>query len=99
MFQGFGDPARMIVGQTGDKKTMDNIRKDLYLDQPKWKQFLFYLNDVSPVSIYKERELTEKNIHGLKIGGNPKLVIKFPYLRRSYQTRKEVWSMLMEELP
>ncbi|MEO7768899.1 MAG: ABC transporter permease, partial [Ferruginibacter sp.] len=37
MFQGFGDPARMIVGQTGDKKTMDNIRRDLYLDQPKWK--------------------------------------------------------------
>ncbi|MBC7507695.1 MAG: ABC transporter permease, partial [Ferruginibacter sp.] len=21
MFQGFGDPARLIVGQTGDKKT------------------------------------------------------------------------------
>jgi peptide/nickel transport system permease protein len=40
MFQGFGDPARMIMGQTGDKKTMDNIRKDLYLDQPKWKQFV-----------------------------------------------------------
>ena len=36
MFQAFGDPARLIVGQTGDKKTMDNIRKDLHLDQPKW---------------------------------------------------------------
>jgi hypothetical protein len=23
---GFGDPARMMVGQTGDKKTLDNIR-------------------------------------------------------------------------
>lgn len=41
MFQGFGDPAKMIVGQSGDKKTMDNIRKDLYLDQPKWKQFFY----------------------------------------------------------
>ena len=49
MFQGFGDPARMIVGQSGDKKTMDNIRSDLYLDQPKWKQFVLYLNDVSPL--------------------------------------------------
>jgi peptide/nickel transport system permease protein len=43
MFQGFGDPARMIMGQTGDKKTMENIRKDLYLDQPKWKQFFLHL--------------------------------------------------------
>ena len=39
IFQAFADPARLIVGQTGDKKTMDNIRKELYLDQPKWKQY------------------------------------------------------------
>ena len=45
VFQAFGDPARMVLGQTGDKKTMDNIRKELYLDQPKWKQFVFYIND------------------------------------------------------
>ena len=25
---------------------MENIRKDLYLDQPKWKQFVLYLNDI-----------------------------------------------------
>src|ERR1019366_3134489 len=28
IFQAFADPARLIVGQTGDKKTMDNIRKE-----------------------------------------------------------------------
>ena len=48
IFQAFGDPARMVLGQTGDKQTMDNIRKELYLDQPKWKQFVFYVNDISP---------------------------------------------------
>jgi len=55
MFQGFGDPARMIVGQTGDKKTLDNIRKDLYLDQPKWKQFFFYLNDINFAKNYTKK--------------------------------------------
>ncbi len=99
LFQGFGDPSRLVLGQRADAGTLKNIRKELYLDQPKWKQFIFYLNDVSPLSIYKETELSEKNIQGLGIGGKTKLVLKFPYLRRSYQTRRQVWSMLMEALP
>ena len=60
IFQAFADPARLIVGQTGDKKTMDNIRKELYLDQPKWKQFLLYLNDVSPIAIHSKKEIKDK---------------------------------------
>jgi peptide/nickel transport system permease protein len=99
LFQGFGDPARLVLGQRADAGTINNIRKDLYLDQPKWKQFVYYLNDVSPISVYKLQELQERNIHYLGIGGNTKLVLKFPYLRRSYQTRKQVWPMLMEALP
>jgi peptide/nickel transport system permease protein len=99
MFQGFGDPARLIVGQTGDKKTMDNIRKDLYLDRPKWKQFVLYLNDVSPVCIHTQTDIVKKNLHGLFIGGNTKIGLKIPYLGRSYQTKKNVGAVLMEALP
>lgn len=99
MSQGFGDPARMIVGQTGDKKTMDNIRKDLYLDQPKWKQFFLYLNDVSPLSFHSKEDIDKKQLKGLFIGGETKFAVKVPYLRRSYQTKKEVGQLLMEALP
>jgi peptide/nickel transport system permease protein len=99
MFQGFGDPARMIVGQTGDKKTMDNIRKELYLDQPKWKQFVLYLNDVSPICIHSKEEIEKKQLKGWFIGSNTKVGIKVPYLRRSYQTKKEVGTVLLEALP
>ncbi len=99
LFEGFGDPARLIMGQRADAGTLSNIRKELYLDQPKWKQFIFYLNDVSPVSIYRTQELKEKNIKYIGIGSETKLVLKFPYLRRSYQTRKDVWSMLTNALP
>jgi len=99
MFQGFGDPARLIVGQTGDKKTMDNIRKDLYLDQPKWKQFILYVNDVSPICIYTKNDIAKKDLHGLFIGGNTKVGLKIPYLGKSYQTKKNVGAVLMEALP
>ena len=104
IFQAFADPARLIAGQTGDKQTMDNIRKDLYLDQPKWKQFLLYVNDVSPIALHSKKEIEEKKLHGFFIGTNSNpnsysVSIKVPYLRRSYQTKKDVIDILLEALP
>ena len=99
LFQGFGDPARLVMGQTGDSTTQANIRKELYLDQPKWKQFIFYLNDVSPIAIHSKEEIENKELKGLFIGGETKLAFKLPYLRKSYQTKKSVGSILMEALP
>jgi peptide/nickel transport system permease protein len=104
MFQGFGDPARLIVGQTGDKKTMDNIRKDLYLDQPKWKQFFLYLNDVSPLCVHTNADIKKKELKGFFIGNDSKpdghkIGLKIPYLRKSYQTKKNVSTVLAEALP
>ncbi|HEY1113094.1 MAG TPA: ABC transporter permease, partial [Chitinophagaceae bacterium] len=99
LFQGFGDPSRLVMGQTGDAATQEAIRKELYLDQPKWKQFLFYLNDVSPVGIHTEEEIKSKDLSGFFIGGETKLALKLPYLRKSYQTKKAVGAVLMEALP
>jgi len=99
VFQGFGDPSRLVMGQRADATTQENIRRDLNLDQPRWKQFIYYLNDVSPVSIYAADAITRKKLKGIFIGGQTKLALKFPYLRRSYQTRKDVWELLMEALP
>ncbi|MCH5721400.1 ABC transporter permease [Niabella hibiscisoli] len=99
LFQGFGDPARLVMGQTGDAKTQENIRKELYLDQPKWKQFLLYVNDVSPIAIHYKDEIDAKQLKGVFIGGERKLGIKIPYLRRSYQSKREVGSILMQALP
>lgn len=99
LFQGFGDPARLVMGQTGDAATEANIRKELYLDQPKWKQFIFYLNDVSPIAIHSKEEIQKNELKGFFIGGEKKLAFKLPYLRKSYQTKKSVSSILMEALP
>ncbi|HYF29977.1 MAG TPA: ABC transporter permease [Chitinophagaceae bacterium] len=99
LFQGFGDPSRLIIGQRADAATQENIRKDLYLDQPKWKQFVLYLNDVSVIAVHSNEEIERKGLKGVFIGGEKNLAIKLPYLRRSYQTRKDVWEILMDALP
>ena len=67
LFQGFGDPSRLVMGQTGDLATQQNIRKELYLDKPRWKQFLLYLNDVSPISIYSEKEIEAKDFQWRRV--------------------------------
>jgi peptide/nickel transport system permease protein len=99
LFQGFGDPARLVIGQTGDSTTISNIKKELYLDQPKWKQFVNYLNDVSPIAIHTNDEIEAKKLKGIFIGGETNVAIKVPYLRRSYQSKRDVWEVLMEALP
>jgi peptide/nickel transport system permease protein len=99
LFQGFGDPSRLVMGQRADASTQENIRKELYLDKPLWKQFFLYLNDVSPVAIHTKEDIARKQLRGVFIGGDTKLAFKRPYLRRSYQTKKEVGLVLMEALP
>lgn len=96
LFQGFGDPARLVIGQTGDSATIKNIRKELALDKPKWKQFILYVNDVSPLGYYTTQQREQKNIKGIFIGN---VGIKLPYLRRSYQSKKNVSEILAEALP
>ncbi len=99
LFQGFGDPSRLVMGQSGDSTTQSNIRKELYLDQPKWKQFLFYLNDVSPLCYHSKADIQSKQLKGIFIGGNNKIGLKIPYLRQSYQSKRNVGSILMQALP
>ena len=99
LFQGFGDPTRLVMGQTGDKTTQENIRRELNLDQPKWKQFVLYINDVSPIGFHTRAEIEKKDLKGFFIGGDQTIGLKLPYLRKSYQTKKSVSEVLLEALP
>lgn len=99
LFQGFGDPSRLVMGQTGDSTTLANIRKDLHLDQPKWKQFVLYLNDVSPLAVHSRDEIKRKDLKGFFVGGENTFAVKLPYLRKSYQTKRNVGEVLMQALP
>lgn len=100
LFVGLGDPVKMVAGQRTDKKTMDNIRKDLRMDSNKVTSFFMYLNDVSPIGTYTTQEINDLKISGLFVGNDEnKWGVKLPYLRRSTQTKKEVTTILLDALP
>ncbi len=105
LFQGFGDPSRIVAGQSSDSATQSNIRRELYLINdkgekiPRFKQFLFYLNDISPLCFHSRDDIAKKSLKGIFIGGKNKFGLKVPYLRKSYQTKRPVWGILMQALP
>jgi peptide/nickel transport system permease protein len=99
LFQGFGDPARLTLGQTGDSLTIQNIRRELHLDKPLLTQFGYYLRDISPLSLHTREDIEKKKIKGIFIGDENAVAIKLPYLGRSYQSKRDVWELLMEALP
>jgi peptide/nickel transport system permease protein len=104
-----GDPARMMLGQRADSASISIINKDLGRDQSMSRQFLIYLNDLSPISIHNP-SVSESHIFFSKdkypsaialfhFSENRILAIKPPYLRRSYQSNRKVSEIIWEALP
>jgi peptide/nickel transport system permease protein len=104
-----GDPARMMLGQRADMSSLEGIRKELGLDKPLYLQYIRYINDLSPVSIhqsanrnsyfyldpgkYKSTKTIFTSAKGIS------LVIKEPWLGRSFQSRRPVGEMISEAFP
>ena len=103
-----GDPALMLGGQHSTKEIVQTIRKDLGLDLPFHKRYAFYLNDLSPISIHnvKEKEsviyLDSSKYSAFElfdVGPSRMVVLKYPYLRKSYQNKRSVAQIIREKLP
>lgn len=101
------DPARMMLGQRADEASLKAIRQDLGLNQSKWKQYFKYLNDLSPVSVHSKNPASyfyyDESIYkpSVKIFSSSEKVgiLKYPYLRRSYQSGKNVSGIISETMP
>lgn len=96
-----GDPARMTLGQRSDVQSLDAVRKEFGLDRSKPIQFLLYINDLSPISIHENDVENQEKYHYQKLFaiGDQAIVFKSPYLRRSYQTKRDVTTILSETVP
>ena len=96
------DPARLTMGQRSDLSTLANIRHEMNLDKPMPIRYLMYLNDLSPISVHATTPAEQNKYHYtplMKIWGKQSIVAKWPYLGRSYRTKREVAEVLGEALP
>lgn len=94
-----GDPVALLAGQRSDAATRAAIAADLGLDQPLPGQLLGYLNDVSPLGLHPRDSAGRARYGGLTLlplGSERALVLKAPYLRRSFQSNKEVLAILLD---
>ncbi len=98
----------MVGGQHASEEVLAAIEKDLGLDLPLHKQYLLYLNDLSPFSIHNDTNedsyiyLNDDKYSYSKlfsVGANRVLVMKTPYLRRSYQTKRKVSEIISSSMP
>lgn len=99
-----GDPAQMMLGQRADKESVDAIREELGLNQSLGKQYVDYLNDLLPISFYDMSEGEKKldrvaPYSRLATLGTTAVVLKAPYLRMSYQSKRKVSTILGEAFP
>ena len=102
-----GDPARMMLGQRADAKSIEIINKDLGRDQPMGLQYLNYLNDLAPVSVHSNSPENyfylspEKYApyHTICAFQHHTVVLKAPYLRRSYQSKRKVSEIIATAFP
>ena len=89
-----GDPAQMMMGQNERSEQLAMVKKKYGFDLPISRQYLLYLNDLSPISIHSTNEsklsyFTTNKYCAFPIIENKSyvLAIKWPYLRTSYQKR------------
>lgn len=96
-----GDPARMTMGQRSDVSSLEAVRKEFGLDKSKPEQFFLYLNDLSPIGFHENTAEAKEKYHYVKLlpFGENVLALKWPYLRRSYQTKRDVTTILSETVP
>lgn len=103
-----GDPARMMLGQRADAESIEIINRDLGRDKPVGTQYLNYLNDLLPISLhnnadpdhffYLNPDKYSPYTTLLKIG-RTSIVLKAPYLRRSYQSQRKVSDIIATAFP
>ena len=103
-----GDPARMMLGQRADAESIAIINRDLGRDRPVAVQYAGYLNDLLPLSLHNNRDSASFFFLApdkyapyttlLRIGSTS-LVMKAPYLRRSYQSQRRVSEIIATAFP
>jgi peptide/nickel transport system permease protein len=93
------DPARLTFGQRTDSQTLENKRIQLGLDKPLYIQLMYYLRDISPIAIVSQQYKDQAKVFGSFKLDEKYFVLKAPYFRESYQSGRNVSTLIAESLP
>lgn len=97
LFQALPNAEELLTSQRADAKTKQAIVAELGLDQPMHKQAMYYLNDLSLLSVYDSTSQKLKHLSGLALNhGKWQVWLKLPYLRTSFQSKQPVGGMLFQ---
>lgn len=106
LFNVLGDPAQMMLDQNASEEQRLKIQQKYGFDLPVYQQYLYFLNDISPLSIHNSTSqslnfYSREKYSGYRFTlGNTILALKWPYLRTSYQRQgKKVSTIIQETLP
>jgi peptide/nickel transport system permease protein len=102
-----GDPAKMMLGQNQTAEQVEAVKKKYGFDKPLGTQFLYYLNDLSPISFHSNSSEDYTYLRTNKYSatelfslGNTTTVLKTPYLRESFTKQgKKVTQVISETIP
>jgi peptide/nickel transport system permease protein len=102
-----GDPAKMMLGQNQSAEQVEAVKKKYGFDKPIGTQFLYYLNDLSPISFHSNNPqdytyLSTNKYNAAKLFSthNTTTVLKTPYLRESFTKQgKKVTDVIGETIP
>ena len=61
------DPARMTQGQRADVQSLQAVRKEFGLDKPVPVQFLYYINDLSPLGFHLNNSEERQKYHYVEL--------------------------------
>lgn len=90
------DPAKMTLGQRSDIASEEAVRQRLGLDAPWHKRLFTYVGELSPVWLHDTTSVAYSDMRALPVltFGRRALVLKWPYLGRSFQTNRPVTALL-----
>lgn len=97
----------MMLGQNQTAEQVEAVKQKYGFDKPLGTQYMYYLNDLSPISFHSTRKDNYTFLDANKYSAvslftisNTTTVLKFPYLRASFAKQgKKVSKVIAETLP
>ena len=93
------DPAKIKLGDHASIADLERERESMNLNDPLFKRYFYYLNDLSFISVHNDDALKKYKYFTLFSSKSVNLVLKKPYLDKSFKDDRLVSEKIWEAFP